>query len=107
MVQDAEENEIAGHEPPGAERDESCGSRDHGEALQISGVVQPVARREDEAEADDGQEGAGDTAREQTPARLGDDIGLDQPEHREVIGEMVDEHRQERDAASDVDDGEA
>ncbi len=43
----------------------------------------------------------------QPPAGSIDHIGLDQPEVREVIGEVVDEHRQQRDAAGKVYQSEA
>ena len=107
VMQDAEEDEVRPNRQEGAERHQRRRARDHGEALQIGRPVQSVARRENEADADEREEGAGDQPCEDAPARLGRHIHVDQAEIGEVEGEMEDEHRQQRETAGDVDEVDA
>ena len=103
MVQDAEEDEDIRQGEPGRAGDEDRGAGDQGDPAQIIAAVEALARRQHQAEADDRQEGTGDQPGEGTPGRIGDDIDPDQPKVREIIGEVVDEHREQRDAAGQID----
>ena len=107
QVQDAEEDEGAGIEPPRAERDQQRRREDDGEAPEIGAGAEAVPQGEDEVDPDQGQEGAGDGAGEDPPAELVGHVDADELVGREVPREVVDDHRDDRDALEDVDDGES
>ena len=66
--------------------------------------IEAAPRREHEADADDEEEGAGDRAGEDAPAELVLDVGGDVAEIAKVPGEMVDDHREDGDAARRIDE---
>ena len=82
-----------------------CG--DHAEPAQEAAAVEAAPRGQHETDADQEEKRAGDQPREHPPAEAAGDVGGDEAEEAQVPREMVDDHRQDRDAARRVDERQA
>ena len=103
LVQDAEEDEGAGHREIGDERDRQRCAGDHGEADEEAAPAYAAAMREEQADADQEQEARRDAARKELPAAMRGHAGVEIAEEFEVPGEVVDRHGDQRGAARQVD----
>ena len=83
------------------------GRRDHAEAAEEAAEIEASSRREDKANSNNEQEGAGDRMGEDTPAESTFDIRRDVAEIAKVPAKMIDDHRQDGDAARRIDERQA
>ncbi len=103
QVEDAEEDEGCRIEPPRAERDEERGGEDDGKAPEIRTGAKALPVGEDEVDPDQRQERPGDGPGENPPAEIAGHVDGDELIGGKIPGEVVDDHRNDRDALEDVD----
>ena len=106
-VQDAEIDPRLGEQQVAAHRHRDGGRDDQRQPVEEGAPADAVPVGEHQADAHQHDEAAGDQVGEPAPAGAGFHRPVDEGVEAQIPGEMVDDHRGDRDAAQDVDEVDA